>query len=304
MSRLQLALVIAVIACFGAACGDTSGPTGSGDLRLSVAANEAVRVGFPHEENGDMLEFVEGWTVTLDTFAVSMERVELREASEEGDGPLVASFAEPYVADIAASADGETEYTTLIDVSEGRHDLVYRVAPVSADGSADIDPETLGQMRDNGWSVVLRGTATPPADHPEFSSTVSFDLGFDLDAEYYDCVNGADGTKGVVVAANRENEAYIYPHLVHIFWDSLGAGNEQLRFDAFARAAGDDAVVNLEELDTVDLTDPALADENGVPLYDDAGLLDTYTLGAFVRRAMVESFHFNGIGFCKKRFTR
>ncbi len=304
MTRRRVGLLIVLASVLAPACGDTSGPTGSGDLKLSVAANEAVRVGFPHQEYGETLAFESGWTVVLDTFAVSMESVQLRERSEEGDGPVVADYREPVVTDIAASDDGEVAYTTLTDVEEGRYDITFAVKPVEADAASDIDPETLQQMRDNGWSVVVRGTATPPASHPEFDAPVTFDFGFDLDAEYYDCVNGADGTQGVVVAANRENEAYIFPHIVHIFWDTLGAGNEELRFDPMARAAGDDAIVDIADLDMVDLTDPSLVDENDVPLYDDAGLLDTYTLGAFLRRAMAESIHFNGIGFCKKRLAR
>ena len=66
----------------------------------------------------------------------------------------------------------------------------------------------------------------------------------------------------------------------------------------------EDDIVTIEELDGVSLTDPALADKDGIPLYDDAGLLDMYTLGEFIRRGIAESLHFNGIGFCKKRFNR
>lgn len=288
-----------------AACGDASGPAGSGDLDVSVAANEAVRVGFPHEEEalGQTLEFIGGWSVQFDTFAVSIRTINLQEATPDGDGPVIASWDEPTVVDVAASDTGEVELTTLTDVEEGRHDIKFRVAPPTAAASS-ADSELLQRMQDNAWSVVVRGTATPDNDDPEFDQPITFDYGFDLDAEYFDCINGADETKGVVIAANRRNQAYIYPHIVHLFWDTLGVGEEQLRFDPQARAAGEDNVVTLAELDTVDLLDPSLTDENGVPLYDDAGLLDTYTLRAFLHRALAESFHFNGIGFCKKRLNR
>lgn len=298
----QHLLTAAAIALFFAGCSDASGPSGSGDLQLSLAANEAVRVGFPHTENGQSLAFVDGWSVKIETFAVNIEQFELLEPSPEGEGPVAASWEESTTVNIAGTTTGSAPLATLAQVDEGRYDVRFRVAPPSATSTSE-DAALLGVMRERGWSFVMRGTATPDGDHPEFSEPVSFDLGFPLEAEYYACVNGADGTQGVVVAANRQNEAYIYPHAVHLFWDTLGAGNEQLRFDAMARAATD-GVVTMDALDQIDLTDPALADERGVPLYDDAGLLDTYTLGAFLRRAAAESLHFNGIGFCKKRFTR
>lgn len=296
----RLLVATALSATLTAACGDTSSPVGRGDLLISVAANEAVRVGFPHEEGGQQLAFVDGWSVEFETFAVSINQLDLTEATPDGDGASIASWSEAVIVDMASSETGEVELTTLVDVEEGRHDFGFRVAPPSADASG-ADAQTVARMRDNGWSVLIRGTATPDEGHPEFDTPIQFDFGFSLEAEYFNCINGADGTQGAVVAANRQNEAYIYPHVVHIFWDTLGAGNEQLRFDPMARVAGDDDVVVLEELDEVDLTDSSLTNEAGVPLYDDAGLLDTYTLGAFVRRAIAESFHFNGIGFCKKR---
>jgi hypothetical protein len=303
-SQISLVLVFLLTAHLG--CGDEGGPTGSGDLLVSVAGNEAVRVGFPHEEErlGLTQEFEGDWQVQFDTFAVSVQQLELLETTADGDGPVVAGWNETRLVDIAAAESGEVELLTLMDVPEGRHDISFRIAP-PVDGSAgDVEPDLFERINENGWSVLISGTATPPADHEEFSETVRFDFGFPLDAYFYDCVNGVDGTQGVVVAANRQNSVSIYPHIVHIFWDSLGSGAEDLHFDPLARIAGEDNVVRLEDLDEVDLTSPTLTDDRGVPLYDDAGLLETYTLGAYMRRAIAESFHLNGIGFCKKRLTQ
>jgi hypothetical protein len=269
---------------------------------MSLAANEAVRVGFPHTENGSQLAFVDGWTVTFDTFAVNVQKIELLEATPEGEGPVLASWDQSMMVDVAATQAGEAQLTTLMDVQEGRHDVRFRIAPPEA-GSPSENDELLSLMQSQGWSLLARGTATPDEGHSEFDTPIRFELGFSLNAEYYSCVNGADGTQGIVIAANRQNEAYIYPHAVHLFWDTLGAGNEELRFDAMARASKE-GVVTMDELDKVDLTDPSLTSENGVPFYDDAGLLNTYPLGAFLRRAIAESIHFNGIGFCKKRLIR
>jgi hypothetical protein len=278
---------------------------GEGDLAVSVAANESVRVGFPHVEDGVTLEFVDGWSVTIERFAVGISDFELLEATPDGEsGEVLASWGEGAALDSAAEESGEVAMVTLEGAPEGRHDVRFTVAPPADGALTNMAAADLEVMRERGWSMWIQGTATPDAGHAEFSEPIGFDLGFAIEATYYDCLNGVDGTKGVVVADGREGSSYIYPHLVHLFWDTLGAGDEQLRFDPMARAAGEDGVVQMEELDGVDLTSPELTDEAGVPLYNDAGLLDTYTLGAFVRRAMLESVHFNGIGFCKKRISR
>ncbi|MEO1267397.1 MAG: hypothetical protein AAFX99_04815 [Myxococcota bacterium] len=284
-----------------AGCGDT-GSSATGDIEVSVAANEAVRVGFPHTEEGfGELAFVDDWSVTIDTFVVSIQRFELLELTNEGDGSVEASWGGASLLDIAAEEDGDVQLGMMSDVPEGRYDIRFELSPPdSSTMAANIPSELSETMVANGWSLYVKATATPGAGHPEFSEPITLDLGMDLNATYFDCNNGADGTKGFVVIGNSVSEAYIYPHIVHLFWDNLGAGDEELRFDAMARAAGEDRVLTIEELDTVDLTAPELAGPDGIPLYDDAGLLDEYTLGAYVRRAMLESFHFNGIGFCKK----
>lgn len=302
---LALVGVVAAGLTMLAGCGDEESSE-TGDVEVSVAANEAVRVGFPHTEEGfGELAFVDGWTVTIDTFAVSVQRFELLELTNAGDGPVKASLGGAALLDVAAEDDGDVLLGALNDVTEGRYDVRFELSPPSTTTDIpNVAPDLASAMVANGWSLYIKATATPDTDHPEFSAPVTVNLGLDLNATYFDCINGADGTKGLVVAGNRVSEAYIYPHIVHLFWDTLGAGDEQLRFDAMARAAGDDNILSIEELDTVDLTDPALAGDDGIPLYDDAGLLDTYTLGAYVRRAMLESFHFNGIGFCKKTIAR
>ncbi len=307
MMRYSIAssVVATVAILLVTSCGGEQDTRERGEIAFSVAGNEAVRVGFPHEENGSELGFVDGWQADIDTFLISLGSVDLTESTPDGDGEVLASWTQGAVVDVAADESGEVFLMTLSDVPEGRHDVRFSItSPGQGFDGSSVSAADLDLMKQNNWSMVLRGTATPNPDHPEFSEPIKFDIGLDISADYNECINGVDGTRGAIVPASRQNEAYIYPHLVHLFWDTLGAGNEELRFDAMARAAGDDGVVTIDELDAVSLLDPALTDAEGIPLYDDAGLLDTYTLGAFIRRAMLESVHFNGIGFCKKRITR
>lgn len=294
---LTLAMSAALLA---SGCGE-GGPLGgeTGDLAVSVAANEAVRDGFPHEENGQQLSFVDGWTFQTDAFLVTIGQVRLRAPSEGGDGEVVSRWDGPAIVDLASEQDGEVELGVIEAAPAARLDFGFDVVAASPGAqvrsAADADVEA---MRANGWSMLVRGVATPTDANDTYTEPVEVYLGAGPEVTYYDCVNGQDGTKGISVAANTTSSAYIYPHLVHLFWDTLGAGNEDMRFDPFAAAAGDDGRVTLEDLESQDLT--TLLDDDGVPLYDDAGLIEEYNLRAYVERAMVESPHFNGIGFCKK----
>lgn len=281
-----------------AGCGERTTPE-TGDLELSVAANEAVRVGFPHEENGQLLEFVDGWSFQVEVFAVTIGAVTLREPTEQGQGPVIDAWRGPVVVDMASEEDGDVALGRIEELPARRLDLGFDLIQATAEADVlGLSTQDAERMRQLGWSMLIRGTATPSPDHPMYREPVQIDLGLSAQASYYACVNGKDGTEGIAIEANTVTSAYIYPHLVHLFWDTLGAGDEDLRFDPMAAAAGPDRVLTIEELEAVDLT--GVLGEDGLPLYDDSGLLERYTMRAFVERAMLESMHLNGIGFCKK----
>jgi len=117
-------------------------------------------------------------------------------------------------------------------------------------------------------------------------------------------------TKGIAIEASKTIGAFIYAHALHLFWDTLAAGDESLRFDAFAAvsdAEGDSETLTESELANQDLTD--LLDADGEPLrdsdgsrvfYNDGGILpsDSLTLKTFVEYAVRYGVHFNGVGLC------
>lgn len=294
------ALCLAIILTGGCGGEGDGGTTSTGDVQMSVAANQAVRMGFPHEENGQTLAFVDGWTFTVDAFAVSIGEVRLSEPVAEGTGEMLARWEESSLVDVTSEEDGDVTLGMLEQVPARRVDVGFTLVGAGETstllGASEDDAQ---RMRENGWSMLLRGTATPTDANDTYTEPVTLELGIPIEAEYYDCINGVDGTKGLAVAADSVTEAYIYPHIVHFFWDSLGAGNEDLRFDPMAAVANMDNVVTLDALAARDLTE--LTGPDGVPLYDDAGLLTEYNLARFIERAALESMHFNGIGFCKKR---
>ena len=134
-------------------------------------------------------------------------------------------------------------------------------------------------------------------------------MGFALNIRYEECINGKDKTKGIALENQKTTGAFIYAHAIHLFWDTLGSGEEKVRFDALAAVAGSDNILTSDELKQQDLTQ--LKDADGKPLthdgkpvyYDDGGLLppETLTLLDFVRYGARESIHFNGLGLCKAK---
>lgn len=283
------------LACVLGAAGCSGDDTGSGDVVIEVAANQAIRQGFPHEEAGMELAFVDGWEFEVTAFLVAIEDVELRTASETGDGEVVASMAEMVIVDLASDETGSVEIGVIEDAPATRVDFGFSTARATAAARVEgASSEDVQAMIDGGYMTFIRGVATPEGG----GDPIEIAVGSSVAATYTSCINGKDGTKGMAVENNTSTNVFIYPHLVHLFWDTLGAGDEDLRFAPWAAAAGDDNLVTNDDLETVDLT--AVLGDDGVPLYDDSGLLDTYTLRAFVERGMAESMHFNGIGFCRK----
>lgn len=281
--------------CVLGAVGCSGDATGTGDVVVEVAANQAIRQGFPHEEAGLELAFVDGWKFEVTAFLIAIEDVELRAASEAGDGEVVATLSESVIVDLASSEAGSIELGVLEGVPATRLDFGFSTARATSSARVEgASSEDVQAMIDGGYMTYIRGVATPERG----GESIEIAVGSAVAATYMNCNNGKDGTKGVAIEHNTSTNVFIYPHLVHLFWDALGAGDEEMRFDPWAAVAGDDDLVTNDDLETVDLT--ALLGDDGVPLYDDGGLLDTYTLRAFVERGMAESMHFNGIGFCRK----
>jgi hypothetical protein len=275
---------------------------GEGDLALEVSGGAALREGFPYTEGSVTYEFVDGWELEFDSYVLAVGDVNL---SEQDDGSEVASWEGPKVMDLAASGTGAEELTTIGGLPARRLDFGFSfLAPPSVPSQSSATAEDVQLMVDNGWSLLAAGEA----NHPETGRTVGFRLGLPVAARYYECINGKDTTQGVAIEANKTTGAYIYAHAIHLFWDTLASGDEDLRFEAFAAMAGDDDLVTEEELKSQDLTDlrdadgnPLVDDQGNPVVYNDGGLLPPgeWTLYHFVVYAARASAHFNGIGLCK-----
>ncbi len=276
---------------------------GHGELALSVSGGAAVREGFPYQEGDTTFAFADGWTLQFTKYIVTVGNINLVNPST---GELTGQWDALAVMDLKKSTSGSVDLTTLRDLSAVRHDLSFDLRAVGgAVDNRNVDSADVALMQESGWSLLGEGTASHAT-----KGAVRFRLGLPLQAHYYSCINGKDKTQGIAVEANKVTGAYIYAHAMHMFWDTLATGDEDLRFDAFAAMKGADDLVTEEELKSQDLND--LRDETGAPLRDEAGKSIFYndngklppgqqTLYHFVLEAARASAHFNGVGLCKQQ---
>ncbi len=286
---------------YSAAC--VSEDTASeGSLSLEVNGGAVLTEGFPYNEGEVTHAFADGWELRFDKYVIAIGDIEL---AEQDDGTVIEKWTDLKVIDLARSAAGKEALVTIDSIPARRFDLGFSIkAPTKTNILSTADTEDLDLMIENNWSFLVEGEAY----HPEKQRTVKFSFGFPIATRYFECINGKDSTQGIAVEADKTTGAYIYSHGIHLFWDTLAAGDEDLRFDAFAAMAGEDNLVTEEELKNQELID--LKDENGNPLpdasgkrvvYDDGGLLppDKWSLYHFVEYAARASMHFNGVGLCK-----
>lgn len=301
---MKTRLLTSLLLITTAAC--TGEDVGSGNLQLVVSGGRAVELGYPHDETDvGRLEFVDGWTVTIDKMLVVVGNVRLTEQlpdGESGEGELAAEWAGPGLLDLTNPTSG-TELPMLVDVPATRHDVGFDLAKSSASmENISAAADDLPRMIDGGWNLLIEGTAT------KTGTTVRFSVGLDAAARFTRCANGKDGTRGIAVEASKTTSAFMYPHTPHLWWDKLVGSDSGLRFDPWAAVAGDDGVVTADELATQSLLDLRGAD--GGPLldpvsgnqvrFDDGGLLPSSQLDllSYVVYGFRQSAHFNGLGFC------
>lgn len=290
----QLALLLTGLA----AC-VSEDTAGKGSVVFEVGGGKALQEGFPYNEGGAEFAFVDGWSLQFTKYVMVIGDIEM---NDPAGGAVKGSFAGPAALDIKKDQGVTQELAILTDLPAKRLDVAFSfLRATQSVENLNVEPADLELMIQEGWSYLIEGVASKDG------SEVEFFFGLGLPTRYYDCINGKDQTRGVAVEANKTIGVYIYAHAVHLFWDTLASGDEDLRFDAFAAVAGDDARVTNDELAQQDLTD--LRDAGGDPLldqdghrvfYNDGGMLppDSLTLETFVNYAARAGVHFNGVGLC------
>ena len=96
----------------------------------------------------------------------------------------------------------------------------------------------------------LHGTAHHPDHHD-----VVLDLQIPMRTAMTKCTNAMDMTEGLVVTPNGMSNLQLTFHLDHVFFDSIVSPEPDLRFEAYAAAAGSDFIVTFDELASQPLAD-------------------------------------------------
>ncbi|WP_239013934.1 hypothetical protein [Archangium violaceum] len=264
-------------------------PVAEGEVRVTMSGGDGTQRGYASHL------FQDGWSVQFTKYLVSLGDFTLTSASGEKR-----TAPEHVLVDVQK---GDVPLTGLKGLPAGRWGVGFRVSPPREDTrlpDGNVSAEDLAMMRERGYSYWVEGVAVK-----KDVGVYTFRMGFPVDAHMVDCINGVDGTMGIVVPENSVAQAEVTIHAEHMFYDRLGTHRGvQLRFDAIAATADEKGVITPEGLATQDLLD--LRDRNGGELKDDQGNPVVYEPGAytvrtlqeFVTQSVVDQAHLNGGGVC------
>ena len=289
MRTEALSLMVAGVLCsFGCAS-----EGGDGTLSVRISGEQAAESGYPVGEGEDQIAFTDGWTLDFQKVIVSVTTFSM--STSEGEDANV--DADAVVVDLH---QGTPELWRFEGLAAQRWDAVsyrYTKPPAKARVVNDVSGDDLARMRDEGFSLLVEGTA-----HKE-DRDVEFSWGFPLAIDVMHCQNGLDGTDGIVVRDNAVTNGEITIHLDHLFFDNWAVAEPNLRFDALAAMAPEGRPLRLSDLRAQDnLSD--LRGPDGQPLelaYDPGSAFHPVpsNLDEFINAAAETTGHWNGEGHCE-----
>lgn len=288
--RMMAGAVLAALALAAAACE----PVATGDVSVTLSGGDGTQRGYPSHL------FQDGWSVQFTRYLVSVGALTLTSASGERR-----TTDEHVLVDVQK---GDVPLAGLQGLPAGRWSVGFRVAP-PAEGTrlpdGQVSAEDLEMMRARGYSYWVEGVAVKAG-----VGVYTFRMGFPVDAHMVDCVNGVDGTLGLVVPEGSVARTELTIHAEHMFYDRLGTHRGvQLRFDAFAATADASKLITSEGLSTQRLLDlrgmdgGELRDAAGAPVLYEPGAYTVRTLQEFVTQSIVDQAHLNGGGVCTVAHT-
>ena len=291
---LGMGSMVAMAVLLGSGC---SSGSAAGTLVVSVSGEEAAVSGWPFESDGETIGFVDGWALDVTKVILSIDALGIGGA----DGETTTLGADHVLVDLA---QGDTELWRFAGVTARRwENLEYQI--IAANGTprrvGTISDSDVEAMQRAGASMLFEGTATH-ATHGEYQVRLVLPLIVHMEH----CIGG-DGTDGIVVEANGISTGTVTVHLDHLFFDDLASDEAEMRFEAWAAAAGDDRIITLDDLASQPLAD--LRGVDGMPLRDQAGdpivydpgsnPLRTPDLAEHVFWAATTVGHWNGEGHCE-----
>jgi len=284
------------------------GELGTGDALVVIQSEESILSGVGAGTGSD--EIQDGWTVTFDTYVVSLGRVTLGRSS---DPAATRSSDEVVVVDLTTVASGVplSRFRGLDAVTWDR--VSYELVPPAASDTRDpsVEPSVFEAMVANGWTYYIEGVleeaeigagqSCPPGGLCIPASTVAFRLALRAPVRFENCESEGAAQGGFAVPSGAETAQTVTLHGDHIFFDTFPGGAEvvarraQWLADADVDANGQ---VDMAELASIGLTSlpslfPAsLYNLSGSPVtpFDSA---DDWVVGQLSTQG-----HWNGEGEC------
>ncbi|GMU07204.1 hypothetical protein [Corallococcus caeni] len=280
-------LLVGALGLGACGCGDA---VARGDVRVTLSGGDGTQRGY-----ADHL-FQDGWSVQFTKYLVSLGDFTLTSAA--GDARTA---SEHVLVDVQK---GDVPLTGLTGLEAGRYGVSFRVSPPEARtvAGASVSADDLAMMRERGFSYFVEGRAQ---NRDPTLGLYTFRMGFPVNARMVDCINGVDGTQGLVVPEGSVAEAEVTIHAEHMFYDRLGTHRGvQLRFEAIAATADANHAITPEGLASQELLDlrgldgGELRDAQGQPVVYQPGAHALRTLQEFVTQSIVDQAHLNGGGVC------
>lgn len=268
-------------------------------VTITGEASATEGVAFPPAAGGGEPYFLDGWEVKYEHVLVTVGAVTLAEGPETNPndqsvtGAVVAEAAGPWAVDLAKEGPLDAKEQNgkafaLVRVANqnkksgapafdptARYAMSYSLV-AAAKGAQSVNLDAAAEaayreMAQNGWTVMLIGTATwkgdlgspacrstnPAYDFGRFPKAVQFRFGFKTPVNYANCANPeltpAD-SRGVQTQSSAEVLSQLTLHLDHPFWEAL-TEDAPLRWDALAarKSVASGAGPALAELTTADL---------------------------------------------------
>ncbi|HEY1101533.1 MAG TPA: hypothetical protein VGF99_21520 [Myxococcota bacterium] len=269
IAGLGIALSLVVSACDPAA--------GTGSVVVGITGEEAATEGLPFEEDGEVIAFADGWSVTFDHYLAVVGALQVGDDVDDAT----------YIVDLAKLGGDPpgAELFTFEGLAAGQQPFSFAMPAANADSVVvgEADAALVQQMRDDGLTYYVAGAATKDG------RTVTFEYPLTTATTNSDCTNGDDDKQGVTVEAGVTADAEITIHIEHLFYDTLGVEGPDLVFDPLAAsAAADDDDLTAEELGSLTV-DAASYDK---------GSFDVTTMLDYIAVAASSQAHLNGEGLC------
>lgn len=241
-----------------------------GELSVQIYGEEFIEAGIPADV------FADGWSVTFDSFLISVGQVAVAEAG------AAAAVEEPrfQIFDLAVDSSGAGQVVAKGTVPGGAYDETrYVVAPGADAVAGNASAEDVARMVDGGFSVYIAGAAR------KGDRTLNFAWGFATHTNYDPCASKA------VVDAGAPAAVQLTIHGDHLFYDDLFSETPSVRFELIAGADTDgDGDITRAELEAVDIR----------PLANyQVGSTDIVDLWSFIAHLTSTLGHIDGEGHCE-----